>query len=112
MQQTEEQVMTVINIPSLLALGFFIAILLIYYGRGKGTSNPSYFTLIGSGIMLLGIMIVMVPLSWYTTLTFVRPGFDFLFSDILILTFLSTLGGIAIGYGLIFYQRRPTVSGW
>jgi hypothetical protein len=104
--------MVAINIPSLLALGFIIAILLIYYGRGKGTSNPSYFSLIGSGIILLGIMVVMVPLSWYGTLTLVRPGFDILFSDILILTCLSTLGGILIGYGIIFYQRQPAVSGW
>ena len=112
MQQTEQQVMVGINFPSLLALGFIIAILLIYYGRGKGTGTPSYFTLIGSGIMLFGMMIVMVPLSWYGTLILVRPSFEVLFSDILILTFLSTLGGIIIGYGLIFYRKRPSVSGW
>lgn len=104
--------MGTINIPSLLAIGFIIAILLIYYGRGKGKSNPSYFTLIGSGIMLFGIMVVLVPLSWYGTLTLVRPSFEMLFGDILILAFLSTLGGIVIGYGLSFYQKRPSVSGW
>ena len=112
MQQTEQQVMVGINFPSLLVLGFILAILLIYYGRGKGTSNPSYFSLIGSGIMLFGIMIIMVPLSWYGYWTLARPSsFNILFSDVLIIIILSTLGGIAIGYGLIFYQRRPAVSG-
>ena len=113
MQQTEQQVMIGINFPSLLALGFIIAILLIYYGRGKGANNPSYFTLIGSGIMLFGIMIVMVPLSWYGYWTLARPNFfNILFSDVLIIIILSTLGGIVLGYGLTFYQKRPAVSRW
>jgi hypothetical protein len=101
-----------INFPSLLALGFIIAVLLIYYGRGEGVGNPSYFTLVGSGIVLFGIMIVMVPLSWYGSLKLARPSFEILFSDVLIMIFLSTFGGIVTGYGLTFYQKRPAVSDW
>jgi hypothetical protein len=110
--ETMQQPMYVINIPSLLVIGFVIALVLIYYGRGKGKDNPSYYTLMGTGIVLLGVMIMIVPLSWYGSLALIQTSVEMLSSDILILTVLSTIGGIVIGYGLIFIQKRPEVSGW
>jgi hypothetical protein len=113
MQITEtQQSMVTISLPSLLMFGLIIAIALIFYGRSKGKENSGYYTLIGIGISLLGIMVVISPLFWYGYWALTGTSVEMLFSDILILDFISAIGGILLGYGLMFTQKRPEVSSW
>ena len=60
-----QQQMFVIPIPPLLALGFLIGIILLVLGYMEKTDLTRHQHLMGLGIIIIGIMIPITPLSWY-----------------------------------------------
>lgn len=54
-----------IPIPPLLALGFLIGIILLVLGYREKADLTRHQHLMGLGIVIIGIMIPVTPLSWY-----------------------------------------------
>ncbi len=82
-----------ISIPSLLAIGFIAALVLYLLGQRK------------AGIILFGLMIIVTPLLWYGSFA-MHGSIVMTIADILILSLLSSIGGIIIGVGLQ-YESGP-----
>lgn len=57
--------MFTIPIPPLLALGFLIGIVLYVLGYREQTVLTRRYHLMGLGLIIIGIMIPISPLSWY-----------------------------------------------
>jgi hypothetical protein len=70
--QHMQEIMFVIPIPPLLALGFLIGIILLVLGYMEKTNPTRHQHLMGLGIIIIGIMIPITPLSWYGTLIITR----------------------------------------
>ncbi|MHA2003575.1 MAG: hypothetical protein ACW960_05645 [Candidatus Thorarchaeota archaeon] len=60
-----QEQMFVIPIPPLLALGFLIGIILLVLGYREESDLTRRHHLMGSGVVVIGIMIPITPLSWY-----------------------------------------------
>ncbi|MFW9806999.1 MAG: hypothetical protein ACFFFK_09755 [Candidatus Thorarchaeota archaeon] len=60
-----QEVMFTIPIPPLLALGFLIGIVLYVLGYREQTVLTRRYHLMGLGLIIIGIMIPISPLSWY-----------------------------------------------
>jgi hypothetical protein len=67
-----QETMFSIPIPVLLALGFLIGIILLVLGYMEKTDPTRHQHLMGLGIIIIGIMIPITPLSWYGYLVLVR----------------------------------------
>jgi hypothetical protein len=66
-----QETMFVIPIPPLLALGFLIGIILLVLGYMEKTDPTRHQHLMGLGIIIIGIMIPITPVSWYGDLVLV-----------------------------------------
>ena len=60
----QEQMFTV-PIPPLLALGFLIGVILLLIGYRENSDLSRRNHLIGSGLIVIGIMIPVTPITWY-----------------------------------------------
>jgi len=60
-----QDLMFTIPIPPLLALGFIIGIILLMLGYREKADLTRHQHLMGLGIIIIGIMIPITPLSWY-----------------------------------------------
>ena len=62
--EMQEQ-MFVVPIPLLLALGFLIGAIMLALGYGEDSDLTRRHHLVGLGVVVIGIMIPVSPLSWY-----------------------------------------------
>ncbi|MHA2300153.1 MAG: hypothetical protein ACXACD_04275 [Candidatus Thorarchaeota archaeon] len=60
-----QEQMFVIPIPPLLALGFLIGIIILVLGYREDSDLTRRYHLMGLGVVVIGIMIPVTPLSWY-----------------------------------------------
>ncbi len=86
-----------ISIPGLLAVGFIAALVLYLLGQRQ------------AGIILFGLMIIITPLSWYGSFA-MQGSLLMSIGDILILSLLSSIGGIIIGVGLQYKSGLKQAS--
>jgi len=94
--------MVSISIPSLLALGFLIGMVLLILGYREEINLRRRNLLMGSGLGIIGIMVLLTPLSWFLYLAAIYGGTVIMTSsDIVILSILSFAGGIIMGVGII-----------
>lgn len=90
-----------VNIPALLIIGFVIAIILLILGFVEKKNPLRKKRLMAAGTILLGIMIAAVPLTWYGSWAITMGSILMTISDILIMAFLSIIGGIIITLGIV-----------
>lgn len=57
--------MFAVNIPSLIIIGFLIGIILIIVGNRERDDMSRRNKFLRSGIIVVGIMIPVTPISWY-----------------------------------------------
>ena len=67
-----QETMFAVPIPPLLALGYLIGIILLVLGYMEKTNPTRHQHLLGLGIIIIGIMIPITPLSWYVYMMLVR----------------------------------------
>jgi hypothetical protein len=60
-----QETMFVVPIPPLIAFGFLIGIVLFVLGYRETEGSLRRYHLMGLGIVVIGIMIPVTPLSWY-----------------------------------------------
>ena len=60
-----QEQMFAVPIPMLLALGFLIGIVILALGYREGSDMARRHSLIGLGVIIIGIMIPATPISWY-----------------------------------------------
>jgi len=107
MQSVENQTTSIefmVPILPLLIIGWIIAIILLVSGVISKKNK-----LIGTGICLIGIMTVVTPLAWYGYRAISDNGTIMTFIDILILTFLTLIGGMIITYGIYTLKRNKKI---
>jgi len=101
-----QQQMFSINIPSMLIFGFLIGIVLLILGYRERTDIRRRNRFIGSGLSIIGIMILLTPLSWFLYLAYIYGTVIMTSSDIVILAMLAFTGGIIMGVGLAITLKR------
>ena len=109
MQGTETvttQTMFVLSLPSLLALGFIVAVVLLMMGYRETQLPGRANTLFKAGLVLLGVMTALTPILWYSYGAMWSGDLLMRISDIFILGLGALLGGIVIGAGLLFRLRK------
>lgn len=97
--------MFVVNIPSLLVLGFGIAILFLVLGFRERADFSKRSMFIRIGLDLLGLMVIVTPLSWYGTWALTSGLVHMTILDILIVTVFTALGGLIIGVSVVYEGR-------
>ena len=60
-----QEQMFVLPIPVLLAIGYLIGFVLLVLGYRNETDLTRHHHLMGLGIVVIGIMIPVTPISWY-----------------------------------------------
>lgn len=92
--------------PGILATGFLIGIILIILGNRENQNLERRNHLIGLGIMVIGIMIPITPLSWYLYWVGI-VGLLILGGEPQIVTLFALVIGIIIVYqGTRIYRRK------
>jgi hypothetical protein len=92
--------MLTVSIPGLLMMGFGIALVFLILGYREKADISKSRRLIGIGLDLLGLMVIVTPLSWYGMWAITTGLVQMTVLDILILTVFSALGGLIIGVAL------------
>jgi hypothetical protein len=90
-----------VNLPALLIIGFVIATIMLILGFVEKKNPPRKKKLMAAGTILMGIMVVAVPLTWYGYWAITMGSILMTIADILIIAFLSILGGIIITLGIV-----------
>ncbi|TFF94968.1 hypothetical protein EU546_04180 [Candidatus Thorarchaeota archaeon] len=94
----ESQLMFTVSLPAIFALLILIALVLHFMGVREQTDMVKKSRLMRMGGSLLGFTIILVGVLWYAT----RIGFSGYaqmgLEDIVLLTVLSSIGGIIIGF--------------
>jgi len=98
----------IINVPALLMIGFAIAVLFLVIGYRERVDLSKRERSIRIGLVLLGLMVIVTPLSWYGSLAIVDSVVQMGIGEIVILTTLVTIGGIIIGASLQFDQKSQS----
>jgi hypothetical protein len=101
-----QQQMVSINLPSLLALGFLVGIVLLIIGYRERGDFQRRNRFIGSGLSIIGIMTLLTPLSWFLYFAYIYGTVIMTSGDIAIFAMLAFIGGILAGVGLIIAQNR------
>ncbi|MFX1484612.1 MAG: hypothetical protein ACFFCP_15650 [Promethearchaeota archaeon] len=99
-----QEFMFTIPIPPLLALGFLIGIILLVLGYREQTDPTRHQHLMGLGIVIIGIMIPVSPLSWYLY-WIVTSGLILGIIDIAIIAAASIVGIILLYLGFKTYTK-------
>ena len=89
--------MFAVPIPLLLALGFLIGIILLIIGYRETADLQRRYHLMGIGVIFIGIMIPVTPLSWYGYWA-VTTGIILGLIDIAIIA-IALIAGIILIYG-------------
>ncbi|MGY5855439.1 MAG: hypothetical protein RTS72_02490 [Candidatus Thorarchaeota archaeon] len=63
-----QDLMVTVPIPPLLALGFLIGVILLLIGYRENSDLTRRNHLIGLGLIVIGIMIPVTPITWYVYL--------------------------------------------
>ena len=103
MQETVEN-MLVIPIPPLLALGFLIGIILLVLGYREETDSTRHQHLMGLGIIIIGIMIPITPLSWYGTMI-IAHGLTLGVFEIAVIAIALMIGAVFLYIGSKTYTK-------
>lgn len=82
----------------ILAIGFIAVLVLWFLGRRSAST------------ILLGLMTVITPLTWYGSLLMLYSSFQMTLVDVLVLALLSAIGGIIIGVGLQYKSGLKQAS--
>jgi len=106
----ETQAMFAVSIPSLLALGFGVAVGLLVIGYREKQNSDRANTLFRVGFILLGVMTALTPISWYWSRTMPSGTLLMGISDMFVLGLGTLVGGIIIGVGLVFRLRTSSMS--
>jgi hypothetical protein len=85
-----------LNIPSILGIGFVIAILLIMIGYREKENIRRRVRYLRMGGVFFGIMVIVTGLTVYGYLVMVVSLIMFL-QDVVILSMVSSFGGVIIG---------------
>ncbi len=97
----ESQVMFAFSGPGILGIGFVIAILLIVIGFRERTEYHRRVRFLRTGGILFGVMIIITgtTLYGYLATTIMTP---MTFQDVLILSGISSFGGLIIGISIYY----------
>lgn len=109
MQGTETvtiQTMFGLSLPSLLALGFSVAVVLLMMGYRETQLPNRANALFRAGLILLGVMIALTPILWYSTWALPSGNLLMTLSDIFVLGLGALFGGIVVGAGFLFRLRK------
>jgi len=90
-----------VNLPALLIIGFVIAVMVLILGFVEKKNHLKKRRLMAAGAILLGIMVDAVPLTWYGYWAITMGSILMTIGDILIMAFLSIIGGIIITLGVV-----------
>ncbi|MFX1558980.1 MAG: hypothetical protein ACFFBL_00155 [Promethearchaeota archaeon] len=96
--------MFTIPIPPLLAIGFLIGVIILALGYRENSDLTRRNHLMGIGIIIIGVMIPITPLSWYGYLI-VTSGLILGIFDIIIIGIALILGIILLYVGFKTYTR-------
>ena len=99
-----QETMFSIPIPVLLALGFLIGIILLVLGYMEKTDPTRHQHLMGLGIIIIGIMIPITPLSVYGYLVLVR-GLILGIIEIVIIALALIIGIVLLYIGSKTYMK-------
>jgi hypothetical protein len=99
-----QQTMFVIPFPPLLALGFLIGIILLVLGYMEKTDPIRHQHFMGLGIIIIGIMIPITPLSVYGYLVLVR-GLILGIIEIVIIALALIIGIVLLYIGSKTYMK-------
>jgi hypothetical protein len=96
--------MVSINMPSLIIIGFLIGVILIYLGTREKENMSRRNSLLKSGIVVVGIMIPVTPISWYVSWMY-TTGLELLFIDYVIIAVAIVIGILVIYQGFKSYTN-------
>lgn len=94
------------NIPSILALGFILAVVLMVLGYRESQTPSRANLLFRAGLTFLGVMIALTPMVWYVYLELYLTGFVMSLSDMAIFGLGMFSGGTVTGVGATFRLRK------
>jgi hypothetical protein len=95
----------IINVPALLMMGFAVAVLFIILGYRERVDITKREKSIRIGLGLLGLMVIVTPLSWYGSLAIIGGVVQMRIGEILLLTTLAALGGVIVGVSIYFGRK-------
>jgi hypothetical protein len=98
-----QEQMFVVPIPPLLALGFLIGFILLVLGYREESDLTRHHHLIGLGVVVIGIMIPVTPLTWYGY-WIVTSGLILGLNEIAIIAVAVIIGIILIYKGIKTYS--------
>ena len=96
----------IIYVPALLMIGFVIAVLFLVLGYRERVDLSKRERSIRIGLVLLGMMVIVTPFSWYGYLAIVAGAVQLGIGVMVILTTLVSIGGIFIGASLQFGRKN------
>ena len=105
MLQDGSETMFIISVPALLMIGFAVAVLFLVLGYRERVDLSKRERSIRIGLVLLGLMVIVTPLSWYGFLAIVAGAVQMRIGEILVLTTLAALGGVIVGVGMYFGRK-------
>jgi drug/metabolite transporter (DMT)-like permease len=89
-----------ISMPGLLAIGYVVALVLLFLANREREDLNRKSILAKSGVILIGIMIAITPLSWYGYYAATDGSIAMALYDLAIVSMCCIFGGIIIGAGL------------
>jgi len=98
--------MASVSFVGLRATGYVIGILLFVLGRYRKRPKVA-----ASGVVLLGVMVLATPLTWYLYLVSEGGSIRFAATDVILLSWVAFLGGLVAGAGLWLLLGSPGVAG-
>ncbi len=100
----------IINVPALLMIGFAVAVLFIILGYRERVDITKREKSIRIGLGLLGLMVIVTPLSWYGSWAIVSGVIQMTMGEMAILTTLAALGGVVVGVGMHFGRKSRVID--
>lgn len=97
--------MVSVNIPVLLAIGYLIGIVLIIIGYRETEDLARRTRLLRIGILIVGVMIPVTPISWYAY-WIIATGMILVLIDCIIIAIALIVGLIVIYWGFKSYTSE------
>jgi hypothetical protein len=94
------EVLYAVNIPAILGTLLLIALILIVLGFKEKNNPTRRITLLRTGIVLIGLTILLTGFLWYANLAMTHVPLPVYIQDVVLLTLFSIGGGMAIGAAL------------
>jgi hypothetical protein len=89
-----------VSLPGILGMLAIIATILVVLGFNEKNDLVRRIRLLRSGVALIGLTLVLTGFLWYAHLALIYIPLPLYIEDIIILTLLSTCGGVAMGIAL------------